>query len=70
MTPTSISRPCRSCRTPTPIRLYLCTACWGLLSAPTRRALNRRDSQARGRLRELHHQIDAGVPLGEIRVTP
>lgn len=62
--------PCRACRTPKPPRKYLCPACWNSLPAPTRHALNRRDSHATTRLRELHQQIDAGVPLAEIRVTP
>lgn len=62
--------PCRACQTPKPLRLYLCPACWGRLPAAARRALNRRDSKATARLRELHRQVDAGVPLGEVQVTP
>lgn len=62
--------PCRKCRTPKPPRMYLCGTCWQALPAPTRCALNRRDSRAMFRLRELHKQIDAGVPLAEIGVTP
>ncbi|WP_326729011.1 hypothetical protein [Streptomyces phaeochromogenes] len=62
--------PCRSCRTPKPSRIYLCAGCWAALTAETRRSLNRRDSKALARLRELHQQIDAGVPLAEIGVTP
>lgn len=62
--------PCRVCRTPKPARLYLCNGCWGQLSGPARRALNRRDGQAWARLRALHTQLDAGVPLAEITVTP
>lgn len=62
--------PCRSCRGPRPPRMYLCGNCWGRLSAATRRALNRKDSRAVARLRELHNQLDAGVPLTEIQVTP
>ena len=65
-----MTTPCRSCQTPKPLRLYLCPSCWEQLSAPARRALNLRGSQAFPRLRELHRQVDAGVPLGEIRVTP
>jgi hypothetical protein len=50
--------------------MYLCGNCWSLLSNPARRALNRRDTQAFARLRELHQQLDAGVPLAQIQVTP
>lgn len=49
---------------------YLCLGCWNSLSMPTRRALNRRDRQARERLRELYDQINAGVSLHRIEVTP
>ncbi|MGW6210975.1 hypothetical protein [Streptomyces sp. NPDC055109] len=62
--------PCRACQTPKPLRMYLCPTCWKQLPAHTRRALNRRDSQAFARLRELHRQVDASVPLAEIQVTP
>lgn len=65
-----MTTPCRACRTPKPVRMYLCGGCWGRLSRPARRALNRRDGQARARLRELHVQLDAGVPVAEITVTP
>jgi len=63
-----MNNPCHNCRTPRPPRMYLCRNCWALLSNPARRALNRADNHAR--LRELHHQLDAGVPLAEIQVTP
>jgi predicted RNA-binding protein YlxR (DUF448 family) len=49
---------------------YLCLDCWNALSALARRALNRRDSKAFARVRELHRQLDASVPLDEIQVTP
>ncbi|MGW5736977.1 MULTISPECIES: hypothetical protein [Streptomyces] len=62
--------PCRGCRQPRPPRMYLCGACWGQLTAATRRALTRKGAGAIGRLRELHTQLEAGVPLAEIRVTP
>lgn len=65
-----MTNPCRSCRKPRPPRMYLCGNCWGRLSAATRRALNKRGDQAIARLRQLHQQLDAGTPLGEIRVTP
>lgn len=47
---------------------YLCGCCWDSLPAPTRRALSRRDRSAVARLRQLHTQLDAGVPLSEIKV--
>ncbi|MFG2372589.1 hypothetical protein ACGFY9_14060 [Streptomyces sp. NPDC048504] len=47
---------------------YLCITCWYALSDVTRRALNRRDSLAFGRLRQLHRQIADGVLLAEIRI--
>jgi hypothetical protein len=50
--------------------MYLCRNCWSSLPAPARRALSRRDSAAFARLRELHQQLDAGVPLADIQVTP
>jgi hypothetical protein len=50
--------------------MYLCGNCWSRLSAATRRALNRRDDRAVARLRDLHNQLDAGIPLEEIKVTP
>ena len=65
-----MTTPCRSCQTPKPMRLYLCPDCWAQLPAHTRRALNLRGSKAFARLRELHSQIDTGVPLPEIQVTP
>jgi hypothetical protein len=49
---------------------YLCLGCWSGLTALARRALNRRDSRAFARVRELHRQLDASVPLDEIQVTP
>jgi tRNA(Ile2) C34 agmatinyltransferase TiaS len=48
---------------------YLCLGCWNTLTMTARRALNRRDSQAFARLRELHRQLDTSVPLAEIRIT-
>lgn len=48
---------------------YLCLGCWNSLTMTARRALNRRDSRAFARLRELHRQLDASVPLSEIRIT-
>lgn len=48
---------------------YLCRTCWFGLSTTARNALNRSDSRAFSRLRELHAQIEAGVPLPEIQIT-
>ncbi|WP_406444480.1 hypothetical protein OHB14_36545 [Streptomyces sp. NBC_01613] len=48
---------------------YLCRACWFVLPEAARRLLNRRDSRAYARLRQLRTQLDAGVPLAEIRIT-
>ncbi|MFD7111469.1 hypothetical protein ACFV2I_20275 [Streptomyces microflavus] len=65
-----MTTPCPGCRT----RLkeagrYLCLACWSTLPVPTRRELGRRDRQAFARLRSLHTQLEAGVPLTQITVT-
>lgn len=49
---------------------YLCLGCWNGLPMAARRALNRRDSRATIRLRELHTQLVSGVLLAEIQVTP
>lgn len=49
---------------------YLCLSCWSTLPVAARRHLNRRDSRAFARLRELHTQLAAGVPLAEIEVSP
>lgn len=48
---------------------YLCRACWFALPEAARRLLNRRDSRAFARLRQLHDQLDRRVPLAEIRIT-
>jgi hypothetical protein len=50
--------------------MYLCGNCWIQLTPAARRALNRRDSKAFLRVRELHQQLDGGRPLGQIQVTP
>lgn len=52
--------------------MYLCGSCWDQLATATRRALNRKDGRAQpiARLRQLHTQLDAGIPLAEIWVTP
>lgn len=62
--------PCLSCRRPRRTGQYLCRACWFKIPGPSRSALNLRDSQAMVRLRELHTQLTADVPLAEIQVTP
>ncbi|MFF7142302.1 hypothetical protein ACFZB5_13770 [Streptomyces nodosus] len=48
---------------------YLCLGCWSTLPLAARRLLNRRDSRALARLRQLHTQLDAGTPLADIRIT-
>lgn len=48
---------------------YLCLGCWNTLPMAARRLLNRRDSRAFARLRQLHAQLDAGTPLADIRIT-
>jgi hypothetical protein len=62
--------PCPSCRTRTkgPGK-YLCGTCWNALNPATRRLLSSSGSRAFARLRQLHRQLDAGVPLAEIRIT-
>jgi hypothetical protein len=49
---------------------YLCPADWRQLSHATRSALWRRDGTAELRLLGLMRQINDGVPLSEITVTP
>ncbi|MCY0957671.1 hypothetical protein [Streptomyces sp. H27-H5] len=61
--------PCRACRTPKPSRMYLCPACWAQLTPAAARALNRVDSHALARLRQLHSHIDSGLPLAELEIT-
>jgi hypothetical protein len=41
-----------------------------MLPPVTRRSLGRRDTRALARLRELHRQLDAHLPLPEILVSP
>ena len=48
---------------------YLCLGCWNTLPMPARRLLNRRESRAFARLRQLHAQLDAGTPLADIHIT-
>lgn len=62
--------PCRHCRTPKPSWVYVCPDCWYLLSSAARTALKRSDSHTFARLRELHEQIDADVPLTDIHISP
>lgn len=64
------SLPCLKCRRPRRAGQYLCRPCWFRIPGPTRIALNQRDSQALARLRELHGQLTAGVPLEGIEVSP
>ncbi|MFD3844769.1 hypothetical protein ACFWVB_02615 [Streptomyces microflavus] len=60
--------PCRACRTPKPVRWYLCGTCWAALPEAARRALNKRDGKALARLRALHAHIDSGRPLNELEI--
>lgn len=62
--------PCHGCGTTRPPATYLCPTCRAQLPAATQRALNRTDRYAYLRLRQLHHLLDAGIPLNEIQVTP
>jgi hypothetical protein len=65
-----MNSPCPCCRQRSKGRgNYLCRTCWFGLPTAARNALNRRDSRAYPRLRELHKQLEAGVPLAEIRIT-
>lgn len=50
--------------------MYLCLTCWRQLPGQTQLQLNWRDSKAMDRLQELYDQINAGIPLAEIEVTP
>lgn len=68
--PTMPHTPCPSCRQPKGPGKYLCLECWQGLTDAARRALSRRDRQAMARLRELHRQLEARVPLAEIAVAP
>lgn len=51
-----------------PAGKYLCPPCWSGLSRDARRQLSRRGAGALDRLRQLHDQLAAGVPLAEIRI--
>ncbi|MFH9072711.1 hypothetical protein [Streptomyces alboflavus] len=48
----------------------LCSHCWFALPIATQAALTRCDAQATTRVRQLHAQLAARVPLSEIEVTP
>ena len=62
--------PCPGCHTRTRAAgQYLCRTCWFALPSAARHRLNRRDSRAFARLREMHNQLTAGVPLAEVRIT-
>lgn len=61
---------CRACPTGRKGRgKYLCLDCWNGLTDLSRRLLSKRDSRAMSRLRELHRQIDAGVPLDSVYIS-
>ncbi|WP_314411410.1 hypothetical protein [Streptomyces sp. DSM 40484] len=61
---------CLACPCPRNTGQYTCRTCWTLLSHTTRSRLNRRDSKAFARLRELESKIRSGIPLAEIEVSP
>jgi transposase-like protein len=50
-------------------RHYLCSTCWAALSDSARTALNKRDSMAYTRLRELLEQIHGQVPPHQISIS-
>lgn len=60
---------CPSCGQPKAARLYVCGGCWATLPRAARTALNRRDSLASQRLRELYRQLQEGVALHQIQIT-
>lgn len=61
---------CPSCKKPRGAAHYLCRGCWFGLTLTARRSLNRHDAQAALRLLELNRQIQDGVPLAEVVITP
>ena len=61
---------CLNCHASRAAGQYLCRNCWHKIPGTTRQNLNRRDAKAMHRLRELHNQLTAGVPLSDITVTP
>ncbi|GAA4663061.1 hypothetical protein [Streptomyces youssoufiensis] len=61
--------PCPACRGERRSGHYLCRACWAALPRAARRALARRDHLAMNRLRHLHDQLTAGVPVHKIEVS-
>lgn len=66
----SMTHTCRACGQARQPGRYLCYRCWMALPAPARRALSLRGPAAASlaRLRELHAQLDRGVPLADIRI--
>lgn len=63
-----MSSPCPACTGTRAPGQYLCRDCWFQLPTATRTQLNRRDTSATGRLRQLLDQIHAGTPLPDIRI--
>jgi hypothetical protein len=62
---------CRACQGIRHTSHYLCRTCWGALPRLTRAVLGQQNHpQAFARLRELHRQLDARVPLPDIRIAP
>ncbi|WP_031514814.1 hypothetical protein [Streptomyces sp. NRRL F-5123] len=60
--------PCPGCTNRRAPGKYLCATCWSALTAAARRQLNRRGDGAITRYRSLHDQLQAGVPLADIRI--
>lgn len=63
--------PCPGCRGHRrPPSLEVCGRCWKELRADTREAMQLKDPRAEDRRASFRRQIQSGLPLGAIRVTP
>lgn len=62
--------PCPACSGTKGPRHYVCPPCWNTIPTAQQKRLNRKDARAGLRLLELHRQINHGVPLNEIQVSP
>ncbi|WP_425244829.1 hypothetical protein [Streptomyces sp. NEAU-NA10] len=60
---------CPGCPGRRAVKQYLCPDCWRALPNATRGRLALRDPRALFRLRQLHQALEAGTPLGIIRVS-
>jgi hypothetical protein len=61
--------PCPACPNTRAAGQYLCPTCWAALPRAARRALLQRGAAAMPRLRQLHDQLAAGIPLRQIHIT-